>query len=215
MLVMAGSLAAGGLAYAATPRKKLADMLPKVDLEAMFPKEFGEWTIDRFTPVVQPSPEVQAKLNELYNQTLARTYLNSEGQRMMLSVAYGGDQSDGLQMHLPEVCYPSQGFDLAGKFDENVLLAGATLPLRRMQATLGRRIEQVSYWTVIGENPSRSGFQRKMTQLKYSAKGFIPDGFLIRVSNLDPRSALSFKSQNGFIESMLSNISPENLRRLT
>ena len=54
----------------------------------------------------------EAIINKIYNQTLTRTYINPRGDRIMLSIAYGRDQSDALQMHKPELCYPAQGFRL-------------------------------------------------------------------------------------------------------
>jgi EpsI family protein len=214
MLVMAGSLAAGGMAYAATPRKKLADMLPKVDLEAMFPKEFGEWTIDRFTPVVQPSPEVQAKLNVLYNQILARTYLNAEGQRVMLSVAYGGDQSDGLQMHLPEVCYPAQGFQVSNLEWTHVRLTESLAPIKRMRAELGRRIEQVSYWTTLGDRIVQGSGAKKLAQISFAIRGVIPDGFLVRISTLDPRMTEARRQHDSFASQLILRMTEANRSRV-
>ena len=38
-------LAAAGLALAITPTSKIADQGPKIDLETMIPKQFGEWTM--------------------------------------------------------------------------------------------------------------------------------------------------------------------------
>ena len=32
------------------------------------------------------------------------------GRQIMLSIAYGEDQRDGMKLHYPEVCYPAQGF---------------------------------------------------------------------------------------------------------
>jgi EpsI family protein len=215
LLVASGSAAAAGIAYAATPRKKLADTLPKVDLEAMFPKQFGEWQIDRFTPVVQPSPDVQAKLNELYNQTLARTYLRANGERMMLSVAYGGDQSDGLQLHLPEVCYPAQGFDISALRNDSVDMQAGAIAVRRMRAQLTRRIEQVSYWTIVGQSITTWGSNRKLTQMRYSLNGVIPDGFLVRVSNLDARAESAVALQNSFTADLVAGMDSANRLRLT
>ena len=88
------------------PTAKLADTRPAVDLETMFPKRFGAWALDERMPVQLVSPDTQAALNKFYNQTLSRTYVNAKGDRMMLSVAYGGDQSDATRAHRPEVCYP-------------------------------------------------------------------------------------------------------------
>jgi hypothetical protein len=39
-------VAAAGLALAMTPTHKLADQGPKLNLETMIPKQFGEWKLD-------------------------------------------------------------------------------------------------------------------------------------------------------------------------
>ena len=111
IVVLAGMGAAAALAKVGVPTKKIADTW-ETDLEKMFPTQFGDWQVDRSMPVILPAPDVQAKLDAIYNQVLARTYVNVRtGERVMLSVAYGGDQSDGMSVHLPEVCYPAQGFE--------------------------------------------------------------------------------------------------------
>jgi hypothetical protein len=42
IILMALMLAASGLAVALRPTQRLADQEPKMDLEAMIPREFGE-----------------------------------------------------------------------------------------------------------------------------------------------------------------------------
>ena len=103
MLMLAGSAAA----VVARPTKALADQIGIPNLETMLPKKFGDWRVDTSLPTILPSPDVQAQLNKIYNQVLSRTYVNNKGERIMLSVAYGGDQSDGTSAHRPEVCYPT------------------------------------------------------------------------------------------------------------
>ena len=101
------------LASLMRPHAQLADNLAKVELEAFFPKEFQNWTIDDSGPVQLVSPDTQALLDKIYNQLLNRTYVNRvTGERIMLSVAYGGDQSKATRAHRPEVCYPAQGFEI-------------------------------------------------------------------------------------------------------
>lgn len=58
------------------------------------------------------TPELANNLDKLYSQTLTRTYINNDGYRIMLSVAYGENQlsSDVTQVHRPEFCYVAQGF---------------------------------------------------------------------------------------------------------
>ena len=60
-------------------------------------------------------PGQKALLDRLYEQQLSRTYENAQGYRIMLSIAYGGNQRDELELHKPEVCYVAQGFVLQDK----------------------------------------------------------------------------------------------------
>ena len=104
--------AAAGMALALKPTEKVADAGPKIDLEVLIPKTFGDWKVDEtITPLIA-NPEEEALINKIYNQTLTRTYVNSQNERIMLSIAYGGDQSDSMAVHKPEVCYPGQGFQI-------------------------------------------------------------------------------------------------------
>src|SRR5690606_25867725 len=78
--------AAAGLALALTPTDRLADKGPKVDLETLIPDSFGNWKIDKSMVPIAVSPDVQARLDRIYNQTLARTYVNDNRERVMLSI---------------------------------------------------------------------------------------------------------------------------------
>jgi EpsI family protein len=50
--------------------------------------------------------------------------INPQGYRIMLSIAYGKNQSDALQLHKPEICYPAQGFTLLAKQNTPLDLLG-------------------------------------------------------------------------------------------
>ena len=110
VLVLAMAAFAGAAAW--RPTVHLADTRPKIELETLFPKAFGDWVVDDRMPVQLVSPDTAALLSKIYNQTLSRTYVNAKGEQIMLSVAYGGDQSDATRAHRPEVCYPAQGFQI-------------------------------------------------------------------------------------------------------
>ena len=128
LLLMVGAFAAG---EAWRPTKHLSDMQAKVDLETMFPTTFGDWAVDTRQPVQLVSPDTQALLDKLYNQLLTRTYVNRQsGQRIMMSVAYGGDQSDGTRAHRPEVCYPAQGFEVIANHEATTLANGGRAACR-------------------------------------------------------------------------------------
>jgi hypothetical protein len=75
-----------------TPTQKMADVESRIELERLIPLGFGDWKIDTSLVPVKVDPALQASLNKIYNQTLSRTYINSQGQRIMLSIAYGGDR---------------------------------------------------------------------------------------------------------------------------
>jgi len=51
----------------------------------------GEPTPERTAFVRFRRSLVQANLDRLYRQIVARTYVNAAGERMMLTVAHGGD----------------------------------------------------------------------------------------------------------------------------
>lgn len=197
-----------GGAAAWRPTKRLADSRAKVELETMFPKAFGDWALDARMAVQLISPDTQAMLDKIYNQTLSRTYVNSKGDRIMLSVAYGGDQSDGTRAHRPEVCYPAQGFQVAAMRKSAIDVSVRTLPVRQLVATLGSRVEPITYWTVVGERVALSGSEQKLAQLAYSVRGLIPDGLLVRVSNVGPAGEAAYALHQAFIAQLALALSP-------
>jgi EpsI family protein len=204
LVVMLLVLAAGVGAHVWRPTQFLADTKAKIDLEQMFPKQVGPWTVDTRGPVQLISPDQKALLNKLYNQTLSRTYVNAQGDRVMLSVAYGGDQSDGTSAHRPDVCYPAQGFDILSSGSSVWQLPGQQLPTRHLLARLGARIEPVSYWVVVGDRIALGGTDQKLAQLSYSARGLIADGLLMRVSTIDPDSVRAYQVQSRFVSDLFS-----------
>lgn len=191
------------------PKSLLSAQRPAVKLDQIFPSQFAGWRVDDSLPVILPSPDVQARLDQLYSQILARTYINAAGTRLMLSVAYGQNQSDTTQVHRPEVCYPSQGFQLLGTQDAQISLDQARqLPVRRVQTRMGGRIEPVTYWIVVGDFAAVNRSQQKLAQLKYVVRGLIADGMLVRVSAIDSDSARSFAIQDDFIRQMRAAMAP-------
>jgi EpsI family protein len=214
VLVLVAMLLATGLSVAAKPRTKVADQGPKIDLEQLVPKSFGDWKMDDRVVPVLPSPEQQALLNRIYNQTLARTYVNGRGERMMLSIAYGGDQSDGTQMHRPEVCYAAQGFQV-GQVVRGVLnVASRELPVVRLVARQGGRFEPITYWMTVGDRAVHSTLEHKLAQMRYGLSGKVPDGLLVRVSSITPDRSNAYGAQRAFVEALLSALPPDSQRRL-
>lgn len=214
IVILVLMLVTAGIAAAGKPRVHLSDLREKVNLETMIPTQFGEWRVDESMVPVLPDPTARALLDKLYNQTLARTYINSSGTRIMLSVAYGGDQSDALQLHRPEVCYASQGFQVVKQALGRLPTDYGALPVKRLLTTLGARIEPITYWVTVGDNTTYAGTKQKLTQLSYGLRGQIPDGMLIRVSSIDSDESRAYQVQEAFVKQMLAAVTPNTRLRL-
>lgn len=208
-LVAVGLMAASFAGAAAwKPRLHLADQRAKLSLEAVFPKAFDDWRVDDRIPVQLVSPDTQAMLDKIYNQTLSRTYVNAKGERIMLSVAYGGDQSDATRAHRPEVCYPAQGFQLISQYRSTLDIDRRSLPVRRLVARMGARNEPITYWVTVGDRTAVSGTEQKLAQLWYGTRGVVPDGMLVRVSSIDPDPVRAHELQASFVGAMARAIDP-------
>lgn len=207
-------LLSAGLAAALRPQVSLADERPPIDLNAMVPGAFGEWRQQVNVSNQIVNPQQKEALDRIYSQILTRTYMNSQGYRIMLSIAYGKNQSDALQLHKPEVCYPAQGFTLLGKQREELDLLGR-LPLAatRLSTSLGQRFEPITYWTVVGDHNVTSGTDKKLTELRYALVNRIPDGMLVRLSSIDKDSKGAYAIQNQFAGEMIAAIAPQDRTR--
>lgn len=206
ILLAALMLSASALSSHFTPTVKLADHGPRVDLVAMVPEQFGEWQTDPNVVPLQVDPATQAKLDKIYNQTLSRTYINRNGERVMLSLAYGGEQSDRLQVHKPEVCYGAQGFEVENRGYAELNVARGVLPVKRLFAVSGARHEPITYWITVGNRAIRPGLEQKLQQLRYGLGGMVPDGMLVRVSSISTDEPAAFALQQRFISDLLQGI---------
>lgn len=191
------------LSYALTPRVKIADAKDKFALETMIPARFGEWQVDTSVIPLQVDPATQAKLDKIYNQTLSRTYINRDGERVMLSLAYGGDQSDNMGVHKPEVCYGAQGFAISGAREDGLKTDQGELPIKRLMAISGPRHEPITYWITVGNKAVMPGMDQRLMELKYGLTGTVPDGMLVRVSTIDPDPDNAYKVHDRFVNDML------------
>lgn len=208
------SVAAAGCAHWWRPTQRLADTLPKFDLEAVFPRTLDGWVVDDRMPVQLVSPDQKAVLDQIYSQTLSRTYVSRDGQRIMLSVAYGGDQSDATRAHRPEVCYPAQGFQIKDDHSGSIRLADRDVHTRRLVAVQGGRVEPITYWVMVGNRVAVSGTEQKLRQLAYSTRGLIPDGMLVRISNISADAEVSYQLHQTFAQQLARSLRAPELDRI-
>jgi EpsI family protein len=193
------------------PSVRLADVKPPIKLEQQIPEAFGEWRVDTSIRPVLPDPGVQAMLDSLYSQVLARTYINAQGQRIMLSIAYGSDQgNEATAVHRPEFCYSAQGFRVQVLEKERIAIGNTSVPVARLEATLGQqRVEPITYWVTLDEAATLPGVGRKMQQIRYGLMGQIPDGMLVRVSSFGINREAAFALQQRFLEQMYQAVPAE------
>jgi EpsI family protein len=192
-----------------TPTTWLSEKSNRGTLEAAVPEAFGDWRLDRAGIAAVVDPQSQAVLNRIYSQILSRSYVNSKGERVMLSIAYGEDQRDSMQLHYPEVCYPAQGFSVESNRSGSLSTQFGELTVRKLVTNLGgRRPEPVSYWTTIGDHLVLGGMDKKFTEMRYGFAGYIPDGLLFRVSTIDPNSERAFKVHAAFVNDLISASTP-------
>lgn len=200
--------------WALTPTINMADQKGRFDLEVLVPSAFGEWEIDTSVVPLKVDPATQEALNKIYNQTLSRTYINRAGERVMLSIAYGGDQSSNMAVHRPEVCYVAQGFNMNHNQLGQLKTPYGSLPVRHLVATQGQRIEPITYWITVGEHAIDPGVSQKLQQLRYGFAGQVPDGMLVRVSSIEQDRQQAYDQQQRFVNDLLTAVSENGRKRL-
>ena len=202
-------------AWALTPTQRLTDLRGKPDLEALVPRQFGDWHEEKATFATIINPQQEEQLQRIYTQTLSRVYVNSHGQRIMLSLAYGDDQRDSMQLHYPEVCYPAQGFQLKAQKQGLMVIEGRSINVKRLATQMGTsRRESVTYWTLLGDQTFSGGMAKKLAEMRYGLHGVIADGLLFRISSIEPDPAVGYALHEAFTRDMMSAVPPAARVRL-
>lgn len=208
-LLIGGACAvAAGSAHALTPRRNVT-LLGGAKLDDVIPRHFGNWTEAHVGQVVQPESD-DSLAKTLYSQRVGRVYQASDSSAMvMLLVAYGSTQSDLLQLHRPETCYPAFGFSLSSSAPTSIpLSSGADVPARDLVARIEHRVENVTYFTRIGEFLPRTQTEQRVDKLKTAFQGIIPDGILVRCSTLGEDTHACMEMNKRFLASLLDAVAP-------
>ncbi len=207
---------AAGAARHFTPRTYLADTRPPVKLEGMVPKAFGAWRPDPQQAPLVIDPTQLELANKLYQETLVRTYTDGSGHRMMLTIAYGRDQSEGVQLHTPEFCYPASGIPVGPSSHQTIPLGFKDQPVVRLVGKhRSGQLEPVTYWVTMGDYVVNGGARaRRDLRFKYGFEGFIPDGALFRLSSLGSDPATEYTLQEKFLNEMFHHLTEGSRQRL-
>jgi EpsI family protein len=210
--LIAGALCVGGaaVAYELKPHRYVS-LLREAKLDDLVPRKFGAWNSDDVgDPLALNGPGTLS--SKLYNQLVTRLYSNGRTQVMML-LAHGERQSDELQLHRPEICYPAFGYELLVNEPEQLPLGGqVNLPARRLLARAPNDEERVIYWTRVGEYfPTTAGEQRR-ARFDNTVAGIVPDGVLCRFSATNSNAAWGGLHQ--FLRELIGATAPPGRRVL-
>lgn len=201
-------LAAAAAGTGLKPRHEVP-LLKGTKMADVVPVAFGDWTSEDIGDplAVNGAETLTAKL---YNELVVRAYTNTQsGAQLVMLLAYGGKQSDELQLHRPEVCYPAFGYVLARNEPLSLRIAeGVTVPARRLVAQDEGRIESVIYWSRMGELLPQDGSQQRAARLENAMKGLIPDGLLSRFSVAGAEPEQAWPIIEGFVGELVVAIRP-------
>ena len=198
------------LAWGMTPTKYWSNHTATVKYATLFPASFGGWQLAPEQGNAVVNPQQQETLDAIYDEIVSLVYIErASGRRLMISLAYGNNQSRATQVHKPEVCYPAQGFDLLSMRKDTLTLGDPQpLPVMRIVARMGRRTEPLTYWIRAGDRVVRGSIEQNMARVSLGLRGYIPDGLLFRVSEVNPDDASSFALQDRFVRDFLAQMSP-------
>lgn len=201
-------------AVVARPAIKTAGQVPVFQLEAVIPKQFGEWREipQRIVQVVNPQQRVS--LDKLYSQLLERSFVNADGYQIMLSLAYAPDQRGYFRAHYPEACYAAAGFTLHRRETSELTTPFGKIHVRRMFTSKGSRDEPLTYWLRVGDKAVQ-GWESRLVELGYTLTGRVPDALLFRVSSIDPDHVRAKRLQDQFINQLLQYVSPAERKYLS
>ncbi|MRT27579.1 MULTISPECIES: exosortase B [Herbaspirillum] len=186
------------------------NVVKKGKFNDIIPTRFGDWH-------EVPSPFLQVNVNvedgtdrssdQPYDDVLGRTYVNGRGQMVMLALAYASEQTQDVKIHLPEVCYVAQGFNLKDQKRVGLQMqaSGKTVNGAQFVATHQNRLEAVTYWVRIGDGFPNGGMAARLKIFEDGMAGRVSDGILVRASSLlqeNDKQAEAFDLQHRFLEDL-------------
>lgn len=175
-------------------------------LAQSIPTQFGDWK-EVFFGAEQIDPGKGAadepNMDRPYDDVLMRAYGNSEGDIVLLAVAYGLNQRQEVKIHRPDVCYTAQGFQLVER-------SPTTLPFNvrgtRMLVKAPGRTEAVSYWIRIGNEFTENPWAIRYHIFKQGLAGKAVDGVLVRASRIEQGSGGAAETRYRVQEQFLGDL---------
>jgi EpsI family protein len=214
-MIGSACIASAVVAYELKPTRRTSLLTEGKKISDIVPRAIPGWSSREVSDLVAPETP-DSLLARLYGETVGRIYeQQAGGPQIMVLIAHGESESNELQLHRPEVCYPAMGFALSQSAKEDVGIKGSiTIPARHLVARSAERQETVIYWTRLGEYFPTTVTEQRLVRLYTAMHRYIPDGLLARFSIIGPDVALSFASIAQFIADLVTHVAPEQRRVL-
>jgi EpsI family protein len=199
LLIGGGALASSALSVVLKPHRH-ESLLAGMPLNKIVPSTIGDWRSKDVSDLVDAKGE---------NNLIERIYRNtrSESEIMML-FAYGDTQSNDLQLHRPEVCYPAFGFEIVSNRPTEIPLSSrVSLPARALVAHSPSSDEVILYWSRLGDFLPTNGAEQRIDRLKTSLGGYIADGLLARLSMAGSNPTDAEDEMSGFAAQLIKSVS--------
>lgn len=181
-------------------------------LALSIPTQFGDWkevsfAADQIDPGKGTADD--PNMDRPYDDVLMRAYGNSQGDIVLLAVAYGRNQRQEVKIHRPDVCYTAQGFQLVERIP-------TALPFdihgMRMLVKAPGRTEAVSYWIRIGTEFTENPWAIRYHIFKQGLAGKAVDGVLVRASRIEQQGAVvpqaRYRTQEQFLGDLVRALPP-------
>ena len=204
--LMVGAL---GVAEALRPRRQI-ELMGERKLAEIVPEQFGPWQSVYDAGLIQPVSEGSLS-DQLYDDLLTRRYIHAEtGAQMMLLIAYGRSQTDSLQLHRPEACYPAVGLPIVARRETELTLAGRPIPAVALTAQAPNRTEDIVYWTRMGRDFPQTASAQRSDKLRLAMRGYVADGALIRASQIRAGEEADMQPIADFLTELVRATPPED-----
>jgi EpsI family protein len=94
-----------------------------------------------------------------------------------------------------------------------IRVAGRDIPVTRMHAARDERSEPVTYWFTMGDRVVLGRVERLRVQLANGFAGRVPDGMLVRISNLSGDVRGSYAAHEAFLAAWMAALQPADVTR--
>ncbi|RST31455.1 EpsI family protein [Sphingomonas ginkgonis] len=205
-LLVGGALAAAAVGAALLGRStRAAAARLSVPLDRQLPDRLASWSRAPSSGVLIPRAEDTG--SDTYDDVATAYYVSPRLPAIMFLLAYGSAQTGTTQLHRPEVCYPSAGFEVSG--GEALSIPPAGIAGRALSARAPGRDEQILYWTRVGDRFATSNLDQQWSVFRDSLSGNIPDGALVRMSLLGPSLAAALPVLEHFARELVAAAAPK------